>query len=205
MSLLKIIGKLYESGYNPQVEEIYPKISFPVSRGTEMISPLIRWNHNEDWYVVSFCQGSKGVGPCERTIGVNVKQSDWNFIVGHVIDGRNLFPATGYLYIVWQVFASMRGKLAVDTEVVFEDVRFDRATNIPRDGKVEFLVSIRRGSGCFEVVESDASVVSGRIDLQDKLKQGQYNKIIQSDWNDVIQQQERDVYKELRLRGYNYR
>lgn len=36
------IGKLYNAGLQPQIANLYPEIKFPVSRGTPMISHLIR-------------------------------------------------------------------------------------------------------------------------------------------------------------------
>ncbi|PSN32561.1 hypothetical protein C0J52_22028 [Blattella germanica] len=52
--LLSSIGKLYMLGLQPQLINLYPPIQYPVSRGTPMISPLIRWEHSEDWYVTSY-------------------------------------------------------------------------------------------------------------------------------------------------------
>jgi len=38
------IGRLYNCGLQPQVANLYPPVKFPVSRGTPMISPSIRYN-----------------------------------------------------------------------------------------------------------------------------------------------------------------
>jgi len=38
------IGKLYNSGLQPQIANLYPPVEFPVSRGTPMISPSIRYD-----------------------------------------------------------------------------------------------------------------------------------------------------------------
>ena len=40
---LQGIGKLYNCGLQPQVANLYPSVEFPVSRGTPMISPSIRY------------------------------------------------------------------------------------------------------------------------------------------------------------------
>lgn len=143
----------------------------------------------------------------ERTIGVNVKETEWNYVGGHVIDGRNLYPATGYLYIAWHTLASSKGKIIEDTEVVFENVRFNRATTLSKDGSVEFTVSIHKGSGYFEVVEGDTAVVTGGVSLKEKLRQEQFGENVELiyDEDEEIVPREGDVYKELRLRGYNYR
>ena len=61
-----------------------------------MISPLVRWEHSEDWYVTSYRMQEK-IKSGERTVMINVNDEEQEFYTGHVIDGRNLFPATGYL------------------------------------------------------------------------------------------------------------
>jgi hypothetical protein len=40
---------MYVSGVNPKIQELYPKISFPVARGTPTIHSLPFWNHTEQW------------------------------------------------------------------------------------------------------------------------------------------------------------
>lgn len=67
------------------------------------------------------------------------------------LKGRTLYPATGYLVLVWETLGMMRGELYNEVSVVFEDVRFLRATNIPKDGNFEFTIMIKKGSGNFEV------------------------------------------------------
>lgn len=66
--------------------------------------------------------------------------------------GRNLYPATGYLVLVWETLGMMMGELFTEVSVVFENVRFQRATNIPKEGNLEFIVMIQKGSGNFEVI-----------------------------------------------------
>jgi fatty acid synthase len=56
-------------------------------------------------------------------------------MAGHTIDGRILFPATGYLTMVWKKFASLQGQPFGKLPVVFENVRFERATILPKEGK----------------------------------------------------------------------
>lgn len=198
--------RLHQIGYTPNCSKIYPDFQFPVARGTPTISPLIQWDHQEDWFVISYRNAGK-TERYERTIGVNVKETEWNYVSGHVIDGRNLFPATAYLYIAWHTLATAMGKIIEDTEVIFENVRFNRATTISKEGSVDFTVSICKGGGYFEVVEGDVAVVSGGVKLKAKLCEEQFNQTIETifDGDEVILPNENDIYKELRLRGYNYR
>lgn len=62
-----------------------------------------------------------------------------------------MYPATGYLVLVWETLGMMMGELFTEVSVVFENVRFQRATNIPKDGNLEFIIMIQKGSGNFEV------------------------------------------------------
>ena len=47
--VLQALGKLYNIGFQPQIQNLYPEVQYPVSRGTPMISPVIKWDHTEDW------------------------------------------------------------------------------------------------------------------------------------------------------------
>jgi len=40
---LESVGKLYNAGLQPQIANLYPTVEFPVSCGTPMISPLVRY------------------------------------------------------------------------------------------------------------------------------------------------------------------
>lgn len=40
---LQGLGKMYNNGLQPQLANLYPTVHFPVSRGTPMISPLIKY------------------------------------------------------------------------------------------------------------------------------------------------------------------
>lgn len=69
--------------------------------------------------------------------------------------GRNLFPATGYLYLVWETLAYIAGLLIEEVPIIFENCKFKRACTMPVDNiKLELIVMIQRGSGNFEIIES---------------------------------------------------
>lgn len=81
-----LLFRLYTSGLRVPIQKIYPKVDFPVSRGTGMISPLVRWEHSEDWFVTKFeLQRSAKSG--ERIVNMSLNDQDYDFIVGHTIDG----------------------------------------------------------------------------------------------------------------------
>lgn len=67
-------------------ERLYPAVQFPVSRGTPMISPYVRWEHSEDWFITKFeLQRSTRSG--ERKVKISLTDQDYDFIAGHTIDG----------------------------------------------------------------------------------------------------------------------
>lgn len=47
--LLTCLGKMYMAGVQVQLTNLYPTVSYPVARGTPMISPFIEWDHSESW------------------------------------------------------------------------------------------------------------------------------------------------------------
>lgn len=66
------------------LNQIYPPIEFPVSRGTPMISSLIEWDHSESFFYMRhefrICNG-------ERVYPVTLADIDYEYIAGHTIDG----------------------------------------------------------------------------------------------------------------------
>ncbi|XP_012251516.2 fatty acid synthase-like [Athalia rosae] len=205
ITLLKAIGSMYQVGLHPRLSNLYPAIEYPVSRGTPMISPLIKWNHSDDWYVTSYSSQQKIVSG-ERTVELSAAVGEFEWMMGHVIDGRNLIPATGYLELIWETIGLMRGELYTEVSVVFEDVRFQRATTLPKEGSVELTLMIHKGSGRFEVFEGGATVVTGLIRAVANPSQERIDLEVESDesYCDGLNATRKDVYKELRLRGYQY-
>lgn len=100
----------------------------------------------------------------------------------------------------------MFGVVFTDLEIVFENVRFHRATTFSKAGKVDLVVIVQKGTGNFEICEGGTVVVNGRIFMPDN---------IQDELSDLpplipvcskeLPLDRKDIYKELRLRGYNYR
>ena len=48
-NFLSAIATLYELGLNPSIENLYPKVEFPVSRSTPSIGSLMKWDHSENY------------------------------------------------------------------------------------------------------------------------------------------------------------
>lgn len=79
---------MYQLGHNPDVAKLYPPVEFPVSRGTPMISPLLKWDHRENWFVVSHNpRDNPDIFSLRFT--VDPKDIEWSYVKGHVIDGKS--------------------------------------------------------------------------------------------------------------------
>ncbi|XP_067204115.1 fatty acid synthase-like [Linepithema humile] len=201
--VLQGIGELYNCGRQPRIANLYPPVNFPVSRGTPMISPSIRWNHSKDWFVYKY-ETKNQIKSKERQIEIIINSEDYSFMTGHVIDGRNLLPATGYLMLVWETIGMMKGKIHTSTPIVFQDIKFIRATHLSNNGPVNLAIAIQK-EGKFEVTEGDSVVVTGVVYAVSNAEQEMVpNDLLSVDTDEEEHMSSRDIYKELRLRGYQY-
>ncbi|XP_022832191.1 fatty acid synthase-like [Spodoptera litura] len=202
--LFTALGKLYKSGLNPHLANIYPHVPFPVSQGTPMLAHLVEWDHSENWFVTSFKDVDKmEIG--ERTVLMS-KNDESEYMTGYVINGCNLYPVTGYLFLVWETLGMMMGEPHTEVSVVFENVRFQRTINIPKERSMEFVITIHKKSGNFEILECGASIVTGRIYAKKNV--GQDFRVLphlpEVTGPSIKHLLTKDFYKELRLRGYQY-
>lgn len=77
---------------------------------------------------------------------------------------------------------------------------------MPKNGFINLLVTIQKGSGNFEILEKDSTVVSGRIEFSSDVDQQQCDFgsfDLKDDRSEILEQDE--IYREMYLRGYNYR
>lgn len=200
--MLTNLGKLYAAGGQPQVTKLYRTISYPVSRGTPMLNSCIGWDHSQKWLLAKFSSdGQSG----ETMIDINLTKDDDAYLAGHTIDGRVLFPATGYMTLAWRTFAKMRGGNLDKTPVVMENVVFHRATILPKEGSIKFGINFFDGSGSFEICEGGTLTVSGKITMPEDIEKEELPlDPLDTDKKSGLLLDTSDVYKELRLRGYDY-
>lgn len=87
--LLQALGRIYQSGIDLDVRQMYPKIEFPVSRGTDLISPLVKWNHSESFPAPMYDPFLR----CDkRNLSINLHDATYAVYKGHKIDGENFLP-----------------------------------------------------------------------------------------------------------------
>lgn len=51
-----------------------------------MISPMIQWDHNQDWFSGEYDEKASSVS-CERKIILNMQDEESQYMTGHIIDG----------------------------------------------------------------------------------------------------------------------
>nr|XP_042904937.1 fatty acid synthase [Parasteatoda tepidariorum] len=134
--VLMNIGRLYNAGLNPQIDHLYPEVRLPAPRGTPMISPLIQWDHSESWPVPRFDEPTHS----QRVIvDIGPKDSPDHFLSGHYIDGRYLYPGTGYLVLAWKALAQLKNREMTSLPVHFEGVKIHKATVLSKTGMIYLL------------------------------------------------------------------
>ncbi|KAG5684248.1 hypothetical protein PVAND_013485 [Polypedilum vanderplanki] len=193
---IESLGKLFQQGVDMDISKLYPPIQFPVSRNTPMISPNIKWNHTENHFVPHFDSYNTFE---RRNIIINISDRKFEFIQGHLIDGRCLFPATGWIFLIWETFSMMIGMNFEKVKVVFEDIQFLRATALNKNQDVLITISIHRGTGRFEVIEGVSAVVHGYIRQEEEIEMSEITVL--SDENTLTLGAD-DFYKEMRLHGF---
>lgn len=201
------VGKLYSSGFNFDPTPIsMERASFPVDVTTPSIAPHMEWDHSQEWDVPScadFQFSSNDGSATSCNFEIDLSSSDNKYLEGHCIDGRVLYPATGYLVLAWRTLAKSMGLLLEHTPVAFEDVTIHRATILPKTGTVTLKVHLMPASNTFEVSEGDSLVVTGKIFFPEFSALSEDSKRAPSTAEDVFLSRD-CIYKELRLRGYDY-
>ncbi|KAL1442920.1 hypothetical protein MTO96_030555 [Rhipicephalus appendiculatus] len=168
---LHSLGQLHSLGVKFDPSPLYPPIPLPVPRGTPNIGHLVSWDHSQQWTVAKWNDFPTLAQLSEEVVEVDLEDVEQDaYLAGHQLQGRVVFPATGYIVMVWKSLAKRFGKPFEKFPVLLEDLRFHRVVILPKTGSVRYLVNIMRASGEFEISEGGHE----------------------------------DIYKELRLRGYEY-
>ncbi|KAJ8025187.1 Fatty acid synthase [Holothuria leucospilota] len=202
---LSIIGKLYTLGVCLDLSRLYPKIDYPFGTGTPPLSPGIKWDHSTKWEVPSWEDFIKG-SESDRSVTIHeidiTEAGSDPFLKDHNIDGRVLYPATGYVVLAWRSVAYMMTTVPEKLAIDFSEINIHRATILPETGRVKLTVRILTSLKLFEISENDEVTVSGKYDLPEA-------PFVPADLhpledNEGVKLEQDDIYKELRLLGYNY-
>ena len=64
------------------ISKLYPAVEFPVSRGTPMISPLIKWDHSQSFNQFKI----EDIEVNEMKAVFNLRDPNFDFLTGHRIE-----------------------------------------------------------------------------------------------------------------------
>ena len=145
------ISRMYELGLNPSIDKLYPKVEYPVVRGTQSISSLLKWDHSEKYFVRKFPDFHFKATASELTQVINLLRDLKSPLHHHIIDGNVLFPATGYLMCAWRQLAAHKGKLWNQIPVVFEDVQFRRPVFLSSEESTKLKVKYLDQTGNYSL------------------------------------------------------
>ena len=67
------------------ISKLYPSVEFPVSRGTSMISPLIKWDHSQSFNKFKI----EDIEVNEMKAVFNLRDPNFDFLTGHKIEGKD--------------------------------------------------------------------------------------------------------------------
>jgi fatty acid synthase len=79
------------------------------------------------------------------TMSIDTFDEEFIYMADHVIDGKNLLPATGYLFYIWKMMAMINKQQYSDMPILFENIRFLRATVLSKHKEVNLLFIIQKG------------------------------------------------------------
>ena len=206
-NFLFAITQLYELGINPSIENLYPKVEFPVSRGTPSIGSLMRWNRGHKYQNRVFPDRYFKTTSADMNVIINLNVQEERYYCNHRVDGVIIFPATGYLMLAWRIYAASVTKNWVNVPVVFENVQFRRAVLLNEDVITKIKVIYSRKSGDFFVYENDQLCCLGKVygPIDDSLLlQSQFYENQNRVFENEVTLTKDDIYKDLRVRGYDY-
>lgn len=210
----KNLSKFHQSLSQQQSGEIDNRVHFPVKRQTPSLSSLFKWNHEQDLFVPRYPkQFSKSSAKSE--LPIDIIQDRDKYIAGHCIEGRILYPATGYLFLIWRIFSFTKRQVYdacfQDVEkqlmpIEFRDVKLFRAVMLGSRTS-QIYVHLEEATGKFEVKEGGSVCAEGYAltpsERPDDLLYNQVRDDIKNENLELVLSSD-DVYKQFRLSGYDY-
>ncbi|XP_046964229.1 fatty acid synthase-like [Vanessa cardui] len=197
--LLEAIGKLYMEGYNPKVETLYPKIEYPVSTGTPMLSHLVEWAHTERWNLALYMAAHrKTAAACKNVISTHDDNN--KYLKGHVIQDKNMYPFAAVLVAVWDTLAMVSGVERKQLSVEFREVQQHSQLPLHNQRQLRINVALHRGTGRFEVLSMKIKIATGYI--VGEIKDEKPKDDVAS--NEPMTLESDDIYQLLHTKGYNY-
>ncbi|PSN36092.1 hypothetical protein C0J52_13099 [Blattella germanica] len=198
--MLSGLGKLYNAGVQMNLANLYPKVSFPVARGTHMINSMIQWDHSVEWSVpnVWYKARKDGSKPNKCSLTVDIADDKYKYLTGHV-------------QLVWKAFAQVNKNWFENIPVRLDNVQFHENTYIPDSGVLSFVVKFGDyydNTSDFELYENNRILSSGSISKLDNtceiLETREVQTSLSENESDILPLTTNDIYMDFRLRGFQY-
>lgn len=90
--------------------------------------------------------GQKKLDEAEMVVSIDINDEEFGYMRGHVVDGKNILPATGYLSLIWQMIGRINGQYWADMPIVFENVAFMQATILSPENPSTLILSMLKGN-----------------------------------------------------------
>jgi fatty acid synthase len=199
LACLKSLGEVYVSGVDVDIEKLYPAVTYPLPSSTPTLSSLIQWNHTKTFSIKPFLVNDAFQKNKLVKFYFNRREPDDAFFYDHKIDERILYPATGYLMIVWMAHAKFANTTVWEFPVEFSNVSFSRATVMDKGSETCLCTLTNEDNGDFVVTEGENVVVTGNIR---KIKNTLPVVAQESPCKVILNAKQ--IYREFRVRGYDY-
>ena len=205
--ILSSIGRLYQLGFNPDIDKLYRRVSYPVSRGTPSLSPLIKWDHSDDWFVPLYPDYFNPSNSSEYKVTIDLERSEDAFYSEHCINDQIIFPITGFIVMIWQMLAKSVGKSINECPIEFENIKVYRAAILNPQEKTTFTIQSQNDD--YYIKNNNHLLFSTRAKLSNQIPNIYEKTFINSEEffkmsNKTMVLNHKEVYKEFRIRGYDY-
>uniref|UniRef100_A0A2A4JTZ4 Ketosynthase family 3 (KS3) domain-containing protein n=1 Tax=Heliothis virescens TaxID=7102 RepID=A0A2A4JTZ4_HELVI len=198
--LLEAVGKMYLAGLTPKVKSLYPKVEYPVSTETPLLSHLVEWEHSEEWLKTRYSTKTRVV-TAGRDFILSTQDDDYKYFEYYKRDGVCVFPEAALLTLVWETYAMYRQSDYRTMSVEFTNVYFYEEVEI--NDLLKLGVMIFKGNHCFEIHRGKTAVATGFIKELDLLNDEERLIIKRNDESNILLSSQ-DIYQILRMRGYSY-
>lgn len=92
------MGELFNNGCPTKISKLFTPVQYPVSRQTLSVSHLLKLDHSVPKFVYRYPE-YYNTASMSRSFEIEFENPKYKSWYGHVIDGRILLPATGYLFL----------------------------------------------------------------------------------------------------------
>ncbi|KAF2893821.1 hypothetical protein ILUMI_12358 [Ignelater luminosus] len=198
--LLAALGKLYLTGLDLDISVLYPKVEYPVGRGTKSLVSLVHWEHSEAW--ASGTDLKANYWSTVRDLNVSLKHNKYKELIEHQLQNAVVIPISTYLAILYELLNGIR--MSTMNDVIFENLQFKNVVRVPEFGSAPVYVMMQRGSGSFEIYSGRELIGSGRIQTAEGRQLFTNITPIEIPEN-CLELNTNDVYSEFYQRSHQYR